>query len=111
MPLHACSGRSVWTFSDGALSKYRLSDQALFVSEGIRKDLPIAPSALRAHADGLLAQGGSELCNVPNDFKAAIKKHTIPGWGWWSPFDLQKVVVSGGILAAPTGEYGIEILK
>ena len=111
MPLRAFSGRSVWTFSEGSLSKHRLSDQALFVSEGIRKDLPFAPSALRAHADGLLAQGGRELCNVPSDFKAVIKTHTIPGWGWWAPFDLQKVFVGGGILAAPTGEYGIEILK
>lgn len=109
--LRAASGRSVWSFDGGQLSRHRLSDAGVFVSEGTRKDVPVAPTALRALPAGLLAQNGADLLHVPQDFSAAVKKLSMPGWTWWWSRDLSLVHAEGGFFAAPAGEYGIEIAR
>jgi hypothetical protein len=58
-----------------------------------------------------LAQNGADLLHVPQDFSAAVKKLSMPGWTWWWSRDLSLVHAEGGFFAAPAGEYGIEIAK
>ena len=109
--LRACSGRSVWTFANGTLSRLKLSDSGAFVSEGTRKDLPSTPFLLRAHPGGLLAQNAGKITNVPLDFSASLKSLSVPGWGWLWSSDLSLIQIAGDSVIAPAGDYGIEVLK
>ncbi len=105
------SGRSVWSVTKSGLTRHRLSNGAKFVELGSRSDLPTTPSTLRAHSGGLLARSGSNLLLVPKDFRSAIQTASIPGWGWWWNSDLSDTLfLESGAVAAPAGEYGIEIL-
>lgn len=110
--LRTLSGRSVWNFADGTLTRHRLSDEAKFVPEGARKDLPFAPQAVRAWKGGVLAQSGQNLFDASNDFNSPLRSLKIAGWGWWWNFELSSAHVGDdGSISAPAGEYGIELLK
>jgi hypothetical protein len=109
--LRACSGRSVWTFANGTLSRLKLSDSGAFVSEGTRKDLPSTPFVLRAHPGGLLAQNAGKITNAPLDFSAPLKSLSVPGWGWWWSSDLSLIHIADDAMISPAGDYGIEVLR
>jgi hypothetical protein len=110
--LRSAEGRTVWTLSGKDLSRHRLANNGSWTIEGTRADLPFPdPSALRAHAAGLLMRRGDELASVPSDFSAPIKRLTIPGWSWWWSSDLSQAAIGTQSVAIPVGQYGIEVLR
>lgn len=110
--LRSIDGRRAWTFSSGSLSRHHLDDTGRWTPEGTRADVPFAaPSAMRAHADGLIMRRGDELASMPVEFTSPFKQLTIPGWSWWQNNDLSQVEIIGDSTAVPAGQYGIEILR
>ncbi len=110
--LRSSYGRTVWALTGNILSRHRLADTSAWTLEGTRADLPFAdPSALRAHAGGLLMRRADELASVPTAFSAPIKRRTIPGWSWWWSSDLSQTEIGGQTVTIPVGQYGIEALR
>jgi hypothetical protein len=110
--LRSIDGRRAWTFSSGNLSRHRLDDTGRWTPDGTRADVPFAaPSAMRAHADGLIIRRGDDLASIPVEFTSPFKQLTIPGWNWWQNDDLSQVEIIGDSTAVPAGQYGIEILR
>ena len=110
--LRSIDGRRAWTFSSGSLSRHHLDDTGRWTPEGTRADVPFAaPSAMRAHADGLIMRRGDDLASMPVEFTSPFKQLTIPGWSWWQNNDLSQVEIIGDSTAVPAGQYGIEILR
>lgn len=110
--LRSIEGRRAWTFSSGSLSRHHLNDNGRWALEGTRADAPFAaPSAIRAHTDGLIMRRGDELAAMPVEFTSPFKQVTIPGWNWWQNNDLSQVEITGDSTAVPAGQYGIEILR
>ena len=110
--LRSAEGRAVWTLTGKNLYRHRLANTGVWTPEGMRSDLPFAaPSAMRAHADGLIMRRGDDLASIPVEFTSPFKQLTIPGWNWWQNDDLSQVEIIGDSTAVPAGQYGIEILR
>ena len=110
--LRSAEGRAVWTLTGKNLHRHRLANTGGWTPEGMRADLPFAaPSAMRAHAGGLIMRRGDDLASIPVEFTSPFKQLTIPGWNWWQNNDLSQVETIGDSTAVPAGQYGIEILR
>ena len=110
--LRSAEGRAVWTLTGKNLHRHRLANTGGWTPEGMRADLPFAaPSAMRAHAGGLIMRRGDDLVSIPVEFTSPFKQLTIPGWNWWQNDDLSQVEIIGDSTAVPAGQYGIEILR
>ena len=110
--LRSIEGRTAWTFAAKRLSRHQLDSSGSWKLDGTRSDLPFSdPSALRAHAGGIIASRGDILVSVPQNLAAPLKRKTVPGWSWWLSSDLSRLHIGDTVLAIPVGEYGIEMLR